>query len=77
MACASAIAQLDIAHEIALYDRNEGKVKGEVLDLEHALPFSNCRSPPFVYGSSDIQVTADSDLVVVSTGVRQNPGRHL
>lgn len=73
MACAMSIAQTEIAHEIALFDVGAVKVSGEVLDMAHAVPFLKTH-PPLVYGSDKVEVTANSDLIVVSCGVRQNAG---
>ena len=73
MACAMSIAQADIAHEVALYDIEAVKVGGEVLDMAHAVPFLMTH-PPLVYGSDKVEVTANSDLIVVSSGVRQTTG---
>lgn len=73
MACAMSIARDNIASEIALYDMNESKVMGEVIDMSHAVPFYKS-IPPHITGSSDIRVTSGSNLVVVACGARQNDG---
>jgi len=60
------------ADAIALFDANSAKVRAEVLDLNHGTQFApSCR----IEGSDDIAVTAGSDLVVVTAGAKQHPGR--
>jgi L-lactate dehydrogenase len=67
------IARDNIASEIALYDMNEGKLRGELIDMQHAVPFYKS-IPPHIIGSSDVRVTAGSNLIVVASGARQNDG---
>ena len=74
MACATSIANAGIAKVIALNDVVPLKVKGEVMDMQQSLSFLRTTVPPTVVGSDDISVTADSDLIVVSCGVRQRVG---
>lgn len=60
------------AGSLALYDVNAGKVRAEVLDLNHGSQFvPHCR----ITGSDDIAVTARSAVVVVTAGAKQNPGQ--
>ena len=60
------------ALEVVLYDVNESKVTAEVLDLAHGTQFTGSSS---VTGGSDISVTANSDVVVITAGAKQNPGQ--
>lgn len=60
------------ADALALYDTNAGKVRAEVLDLNHGTQFAPaCR----IDGSDELGVTAGSDLIVVTAGVKQQPGQ--
>ena len=60
------------ADEIALYDLAAAKVRAEVLDLNHGSQFvPHCR----VTGSDDLDVTADSAIIVVTAGAKQKPGQ--
>lgn len=71
MAIAQTILTQDLADELALVDAKEEKLRGEMLDLQHAaafLPRTKIRA------SLDYSVTANSDLCIVTAGARQNPG---
>ncbi len=61
-----------VAQTIALYDLNEAKSRAEVLDMNHGKAFT---PPVEVIGSSDPQVTAGSDVIVVTAGAKQKPGQ--
>lgn len=60
-----------VASRVALYDINEAKVHAEALDLAHGSQFMPTAA---IEGSSDIAVTAGSDVVVVAAGAKQQPG---
>ncbi len=60
------------AREIVLYDVNESKVAAEVLDLAHGTQFTGSSS---ITGGADISATANSDVVVITAGAKQNPGQ--
>ena len=61
------------AGSLALYDVNAGKVRAEVLDLNHGSQFvPHCR----ISGSDDIAVTARSAVVIVTAGAKQKPGQN-
>jgi len=60
------------AREIVLYDVNESKVTAEVLDLAHGTQFTGSSS---ISGGADISATANSDVVVITAGAKQNPGQ--
>ncbi|KAK6935198.1 Lactate/malate dehydrogenase, N-terminal [Dillenia turbinata] len=71
MAIAQTILTQDLADELALVDAKPDKLRGEMLDLQHAaafLPRTNIRA------SVDYSVTAASDLCIVTAGARQLPG---
>ncbi|KAM4018499.1 L-lactate dehydrogenase A chain isoform 1-T2 [Anomaloglossus baeobatrachus] len=71
MACAISVLQKDLADELALVDVIEDKLKGEMMDLQHGSLF--LRTPKIVSGK-DYSVTANSKLVVVTAGARQQEG---
>ena len=61
-----------VAGTLAIYDIAAQKVLAEVLDLNHGAAFvPRCD----VIGSSDIEVTKDSDIVVITAGAKQKPGQ--
>jgi L-lactate dehydrogenase len=60
------------ANTVALHDLSAEKVRAEVLDLNHGIQFVPMAQ---VIGSDDVEVTADSDLVVVTAGAKQKPGQ--
>lgn len=60
------------ANTIALYDVNTAKVDAEVLDLGHGSQYMRESN---IIGGSDISCVADSDIVIVTAGARQNPGQ--
>lgn len=71
-ATAYALLIKEVASEIALYDIDTQRVDAEVLDLAHGTQFTGSSR---VIGGSDIQVTANSDLVIVTAGAKQKPGQ--
>ncbi|KAF6119447.1 lactate dehydrogenase B [Phyllostomus discolor] len=71
MACAISILGKSLADELALVDVLEDKLKGEMMDLQHGSLF--LRTPKIV-ADKDYSVTANSKIVVVTAGVRQQEG---
>ncbi|XP_052208972.1 L-lactate dehydrogenase B-like [Diospyros lotus] len=71
MAIAQTILTQGLADELALVDIDPNKLRGEMLDLQHAAAFLPRTS---ILASADYSVTADSDLCIVTAGARQNPG---
>uniref|UniRef100_A0A2K6DSM1 L-lactate dehydrogenase n=1 Tax=Macaca nemestrina TaxID=9545 RepID=A0A2K6DSM1_MACNE len=71
MACAISILMKDLADELALVDVIEDKLKGEMMDLQHGSLF--LRTPKIVSGK-DYSVTANSKLVIITAGARQQEG---
>jgi L-lactate dehydrogenase len=61
-----------VAKTMALYDLDRDKVRAEVLDLNHGSQFYPTAN---VIGSEDIAVTADSEVVVITAGAKQQPGQ--
>jgi len=60
------------AREVVLYDIATAKVDAQVLDLAHGTPFVG---PSRITGGSDIGLVADSDVVVITAGAKQEPGQ--
>ncbi|CAN1748143.1 L-lactate dehydrogenase [Linum perenne] len=71
MAIAQTILTQDLADELALVDANDDKLRGEMLDLQHAAAFLPRTK---ILSSTDSSITAGSDLCIVTAGARQNPG---
>jgi malate dehydrogenase len=57
---------------VVLHDVVEGLAKGKVLDLIQAGPIA--RHSVDAIGTSDINDTADSDLVIITAGIARKPG---
>uniref|UniRef100_A0A4W4FB21 L-lactate dehydrogenase n=1 Tax=Electrophorus electricus TaxID=8005 RepID=A0A4W4FB21_ELEEL len=75
MACAVSILLRDLCEELALVDVIEDKLKGEMMDLQHGSLFLKTHKITSTCVSvSDYSVTANSRIVVVTAGVRQQEG---
>jgi L-lactate dehydrogenase len=70
MACAYSLLIQNTLDEMLLVDINQEKLKGEVMDLLHGLPFV---SPTHVRAGS-IEESQDPDVVVITAGAKQKPG---
>lgn len=71
MACAISILMKDLCDELTLVDVIEDKLKGEMMDLQHGSLFLRT---PKITSSKDYSVTANSKLVVITAGARQQEG---
>ncbi|KAJ8343181.1 hypothetical protein SKAU_G00305100 [Synaphobranchus kaupii] len=71
MAAAISVLIKELADEVALVDVMEDKLKGEAMDLQHGGLF--LRTPKIV-ANKDYSVTANSKVVVVTAGARQQEG---
>jgi L-lactate dehydrogenase len=71
-ATAYALLIKEVARDIVLYDIATEKVDAEVLDLAHGTPFTGSSR---ISGGSDISVTANSDLIIITAGAKQKPGQ--
>ncbi|KAL6322498.1 hypothetical protein AAG906_009797 [Vitis piasezkii] len=71
MAIAQTILTQGLIDELALVDVNPDKLRGEMLDLQHAAAFLPRTK---ILASVDYSVTAGSDLCIVTAGVRQGSG---
>lgn len=65
-----ALAQSGLADEIALIDRNEDLVRGQVLDLAHGQPFF----PTVDIRLGTVEDFARAQVVVIAAGTAQRPG---
>ncbi|KAL3018966.1 hypothetical protein AAZX31_05G056200 [Glycine max] len=71
MAIAQTILTQDLTDELVLVDTNSDKLRGEMLDLQHAAAFLPRTK---IHASADSSVTAGSDLCIVTAGARQISG---
>ncbi|KAL8222325.1 UNVERIFIED_CONTAM: hypothetical protein K2H54_075506, partial [Gekko kuhli] len=71
MACAISVLVKDLCDELAMVDVIEDRLKGEMMDLQHGSLFLHTHK---IVADKDYAVTANSKIVVVSAGVRQQEG---
>lgn len=60
-----------VARYVVLHDINAKKVRAEALDMAHGSQFFPQAT---VEGSDDVEITRDSDIVVVTAGAKQKSG---
>lgn len=60
-----------LVNELVLVSRSQEKANGEKLDLEHSLPFLKHAR---IYATTKYKDIKDSDIVVVTAGVKQKAG---
>lgn len=60
-----------LAAEIVLIDLNRGKAEGEVMDLNHAAPFSH--QTKITLG--DFEDCSEAAIVIITAGANQKPGQ--
>lgn len=60
-----------VARHVVLHDIDAGKVRAEALDMAHGSQFFPQAT---VEGSDDVEITRNSDVVVVTAGAKQKPG---
>ncbi|OPJ70630.1 hypothetical protein AV530_008887 [Patagioenas fasciata monilis] len=71
MASAISILGKGLCDELALVDVMEDRLKGEMMDLQHGTVFLHTRK---IVAGKDYAVTANSKIVIVTAGVRQQEG---
>ncbi|KAK1262536.1 hypothetical protein QJS04_geneDACA021657 [Acorus gramineus] len=71
MAIAQTILTQDLSDVLALVDNKPDKLRGEMLDLQHAAAFLPRTR---ILASDDYSVTSGSDLCIITAGARQIPG---
>lgn len=71
--CANCIAQKDIVNEIVILDIKPGLAEGKALDIWESAPIHSFNTR--IRGvTSDYSQTANSDIVVITSGVPRKPG---
>ncbi len=71
--CADVLAKREIANEIVLLDIKEGFAEGKALDIWQTSPI-NLYDSRTVGSTNDYSKTADSDVVVITSGLPRKPG---
>ena len=71
--CADVLAKREIANEIILLDIKEGFAEGKALDIWQTSPIGLYDSRT-VGSTNDYSMTADSDVVVITSGLPRKPG---
>jgi malate dehydrogenase len=71
--CADVLAQREIANEIVLLDIKEGFAEGKALDIWETAPI-NLYDSRTVGSTNDYTKTANSDVVVITSGLPRKPG---
>jgi L-lactate dehydrogenase len=71
LACVAAILNQDMCGSIAMVDQNEKKLEGEAKDFQQGAAFHKSME---ILASSEYDVSAQSDLIVVTAGAAQKPG---
>lgn len=70
MACAYSLLIQNVLDEMVIVDVNTEKLEGEVMDLNHGLPFVQ----PTIIRSGTLADGQDADIVVITAGAKQKPG---
>ncbi len=71
---ADALAQKDVCSTVVLFDIVPGKAEGRALDIWECAPLRN--SDTRVVGvTNDYEATANSDVVIITSGVTRKPGQ--
>lgn len=71
LGCVASILNQDMCGSIAMIDRNKENLEGEAKDFQQGAGFHNSTE---ILASSEYEVSADSDLVVITAGAAQKPG---
>ncbi|GAB2480229.1 MULTISPECIES: malate dehydrogenase [Algoriphagus] len=71
--CADVLAYREIAEEIVLVDIKEGVAEGKALDIWQKAPINQYDSKT-VGSTADYSKTANSDVVVITSGLPRKPG---
>jgi malate dehydrogenase len=69
---AQRLAEYDVFDTVALVDIIEGKPQGIALDINQSRPIEGFETE--LLGSNDYEVTAGSDIVVITAGLPRKPG---
>lgn len=68
---AYALMQRSVADELVLIDADHARAEGEMMDLNHGMPFVR----PMRITAGDYTDLADADAIVICAGVGQRPGQ--
>ena len=71
--CADVLAYREVAEEIVLVDMKEGIAEGKALDIWQKAPINQYDSRT-VGSTNDYSKTANSDVVVITSGLPRKPG---
>ena len=71
--CADVLAYREIAEEIVLIDIKEGMAEGKALDIWQKAPINQYDSRT-IGSTNDYSKTANSDVVVITSGLPRKPG---
>jgi len=71
--CANVIAEKDFVHEVILLDIKEGIAEGKSLDIWQSAPI-NLYDTRMIGSTNDYSKTANSDVVVITSGLPRKPG---
>ncbi len=70
---ASVVAEKDIVNEVVLIDIKEGVAEGKALDMWQMAPINHYNTR-IVGATNDYERTANSDIIVVTSGIPRRPG---
>lgn len=70
--CAQLLANDELANEIYIVDILEGIPEGKALDMYESMPVRE--SDSMIYGTNTYDVTAGSDIVIMTAGLARKPG---
>lgn len=71
--CADVIARKEFVHEVVLLDIKEGVSEGKSLDIWQTAPI-DLYDTRMIGSTNDYSRTADSDVVVITSGLPRKPG---
>ena len=71
--CANVIAHKELANEVVLLDIKEGFAEGKALDIWETSPV-NLYDTRTIGSTNDYSKTADSEVVVITSGLPRKPG---
>jgi malate dehydrogenase len=71
--CANVLAHREVANEIVLLDIKEGYAEGKALDIWETSPI-NMYDSRTVGSTNDYTKTADSEVIVITSGIPRKPG---
>ena len=71
--CANVIAHKELCNEVVLLDIKDGVAEGKSLDMWQTAPI-NLYDTRIIGSTNDYAVTANSDVVVITSGLPRKPG---